>query len=535
MMLRTHHTTIRPAPRRAFCAVAIASAVATAVSAAATAQPPVPIPAGSDCPALYVLGIQPAEETSPDAAPTTDTGMLGTLFQPLLAEAGSKVQRVYVPYAGTTSAPVRTDAGSDTYDRTVSAAVDRLSDTASRVVEQCPTTLIAGAGYAQGAQALAEFARRVGAGTSAVPADRVAAIALFANPVRRQDDATLPGAPGRLTPSTPPQVPATAVSAITLPSPPPHGAGMAAALGDDTAGPSGYGALTGRVADLCAPGDLACDTPDHAALLRVVSNIASRADLHDPIAAISTIAAAMAETVYSTAVGTINDDMSGTTLDQLDYAPTKSISQRLAEASDPRTPVPGPAEAFQALFKLGTIAFNTVTAVAQKVLTPATIAELITVGLVDPIAAVTTLGTKLADAVVDLVPPSTGTHLVTEAFDTIRDNITDNADLFDIGMLTKAADTIARRADYGASSTPDQQSLMSVAAHWFAALATASASATTTGTAATSATTTGTAATPVTTTGTATAPATTTGTATAPTTIPAQPLATSAGTRTPAP
>ncbi|WP_433600341.1 cutinase family protein [Nocardia sp. CA-135953] len=457
------------APVRVLAASATAIAALIAMTGVAWSQPTSELPAGTECPALYVLGIQPAEETSPDAASTTDTGMLGTMFRPLLAETGTKVQRAYVALDATAATGSLSAAG-DGYTRAISAAADRLVESATRVLQKCPDTLLGGAGYAQGAHALSEFSRRVGTGATAIPADHIAGIALIANPARQRDSEVLPGRPGQTTPTAPPSLPDSAVSAITLPNTRLAGGGIAAALGSHAIGSASYGTLTGRVADLCAPGDLACNTPDHAALLQVVSNVAARADLHDPIAAISTIATAMAQTIYTTAINVVTDDVQGTSLDQISYAPEKSISQRLAEASDPRTQIPGPNDAIQALMKLGTIAFNSAVTIAEKVITPATVAELIGIGLVDPVGALATLGTKLAAAAVELIPPATGTRLVQQAFDAVRDNITDNADLVDIGLLTQAADVIGRRADYGASSN-GQQSLMTVAAHWFAALA----------------------------------------------------------------
>ncbi|MCC3316678.1 hypothetical protein [Nocardia africana] len=61
---------------------------------------------------------------------------------------------------------------------------------------------------------------------------------------------------------------------------------------------AGFGLLAGRVADLCAPGDLACDAPTGSPLTQTVKNIAAQSNLGDPVAAISTIAQALAATTW---------------------------------------------------------------------------------------------------------------------------------------------------------------------------------------------------------------------------------------------
>ena len=71
-------------------------------------------------------------------------------------------------------------------------------------------------------------------------------------------------------------------------------------------------------------------------------------------------------TTIKTAVPVINEDVHGTTLANLSLSPQKSLSQRLAEASDPRTPLPSATDAVAALFKLGTIGLNAAITVATN-------------------------------------------------------------------------------------------------------------------------------------------------------------------------
>lgn len=418
------------------------------------------VPLGETCPALYVLGVQGPEEAPADAATTTDSGALGQFFTTLLARAGDLVQRSYIRYG------YSDDGAALAYEQAVTTATDRLSASATEIVERCPATRLAVAGYGQGAAAVSAFADEIGTGSGVVAPDKVAGTVLFANPTR-SSASVFPGRPGQTTPSAAPGTAGTEVSRIEF-------SDTTAAGGSGIAGQAvvDYGELSGRVADLCTSGDLTCDAPADTALTTTVKNIAAQSDLRDPIAAISTIAQALAATVWKTAEGVVTEDLSGTSLDQLSYEPTKTLGQRLTEASDPTTPMPGVGDALSVLFRLGTIGLNTVIAVAEKVFTTSTIAELATVGLANPVAALASLGAKVVDAIVDLIPPQTALGWVDQAFTAITTTVSDEADLYTLATRTEYSSTSGRHGSYttaaaNSSGTPP----LTLAADWFAALA----------------------------------------------------------------
>ncbi|WP_435592127.1 cutinase family protein [Nocardia sp. bgisy118] len=443
--------------RRVLAVVVSSAAISTTVLGNVHADPDVPM--GKTCPSLYVLGVQGGQESSPGVASTSDSGALGQVFGPMAAAAGELVQRAYVPYgreSGRAQPP---------YDEAITAAAEQLEQMASEVLTRCPTTKIAAAGYAHGAPAVSTFAHHVGTGTARVSADQVAAIALLANPDRAASTAVLPGS-GSTTPSAAPGMAGEKVSAITLTNPALAGAGITAAP------PQNYGALTGRVADLCVPGDATCDTPTGSPLVTTVANIAARSDLRDPIAAISTVVQSLSATVYTTAVGVVNEDLTGTSLDQLSYQPEKTLGERIAQASQPNSTPPGPHEALAALFRIGSIGLNAVISVAQRVFTPATVAELATVGLANPWAAVAALGAKLAGAVVELVPPQTASRWVNDAFTAITSTITDPGELYTLSASAQYSDTTGRHGSYrSVPATPQGRSTFAVTADWFTAAA----------------------------------------------------------------
>ncbi|PPJ28039.1 hypothetical protein C5F51_14445 [Nocardia nova] len=445
---------------RRVCVTAVGvSLIAVGGVQVATADPAVPI--GDRCPVLFVFGVQGPDESATDTAPTLDTGALGQLFTPLEARAGDLIQRLYIPYGTSeTGEP-------EPYGQATTNAAQRLESEAREVVHRCPTTKIATVGYGQGSAAVADVAHRVGDNTATVEADSIAGIALLANPARAGSD-VFPGRPEQTTPAPAPDTTGAAVASIHFANTSRNGTGISANGSED----AGFGALTGRVADLCVPGDLACDAPAGSPLTQTVKNIAAQSNLGDPIAAISTIAQALAATTWKTAVGVVTDDIAGNSLDKLSYQPAKPLGQRLAEASDPSTPMPGPDDALAALFRIGTIGLNTVVSVAQKVFTPATIAELATVGMANPAAALGVLGTKLAGAVADLIPPHTALSWVNQAFDAITSTVTDDNQLYQLATYTQYSDTAGHHAAYTSTpATPTGTPAVDAVADWFTALA----------------------------------------------------------------
>ncbi|MFC9432428.1 cutinase family protein [Nocardia sp. NPDC057030] len=453
-------TTVTSTRVRVIATALMVFAVSGLGTSAVTAAPDTSVPIGPKCPALYVFGVQGGDESSPDAQLSSDSGALGQMFAPLAAKAGDSVQRSYIPFG-------RDGNGTDlTYDDAVTAAAQRLDNAAAELVRRCPATKLAAAGYGQGAPAVSRFAQHVGTGSAPIAPDQVAGIALLANPTRSANTPVLPGRPHATEPAAPPGSAGQQTATVALNNPALTGAGITAAP------PSSYGALTGRIADLCVAGDATCDAPIGGPLATTVANIAARSDLRDPIAAISTVAEALSATAFTTAVDVINEDLHGTSLDQLSYEPGKPLGQRLAEASQPNATPPGPHDALAALMKLGTIGLNAVISVAQKVITPQTIAELAVVGMANPWAAVAALGAKVADAVVELVPPQTASRWINAAFEAITSTVTDQRELYSVASSAQYSSTTGRHGSYQSTpATPTGSSPLTATAEWFTALA----------------------------------------------------------------
>ncbi|NKY26237.1 cutinase family protein [Nocardia gamkensis] len=290
-----------------------------------------PSAAGPGCPVLWVLGVQGTGESSPGASPVEDTGMLGFLLGPVVAAVPDLVARTYIAYPAGFGGAVGTGGGPDSYAASMGEGLSALTATAERIAADCPGTALAVVGYSQGAQVVSEFARDVGAGEGPVSAERVAGIALYSDPDRAPGSPVIPGRPGQLTPDPAPGTSGAAVSGVAITTAPASGGGIA------TGESAEYGALTGRVADICVEGDLSCSAPDRAALLRVAAQVAAQADLRDPVAALGSIQALLSGVLGDAWTTVVNNDfLIGPGV--VDYVPAASPADRLTDASDPRTP-----------------------------------------------------------------------------------------------------------------------------------------------------------------------------------------------------
>ncbi|QXF84467.1 cutinase family protein (plasmid) [Rhodococcus pyridinivorans] len=426
----------------------------------------------SDCPDLYVLGMQGTTETSPDAPVKVDTGMLSNIMGPLLDQArelGASVDRAYVPYPGSFGG--LTPGGTESYVESVTAGEENLSLAAQKVLSQCPSAKLAVVGFSQGAHAASNFLRSVGKGTGAVPARSVAAGALFGAPTRSPGSGLFPGT----SQTAPSPVPGTrgeavkALSSVSFTAPEGGGIGPVADL------TSSYGSLSGRVSSWCQGGDLACDAPANAPVVRAVVNVAGQVEVGgDPFVAISTVGRALASTAFKTTVDVVNQDIQApkSALSAISVQPKKTISQRLAEASDPRVTPPTGQEVTAALMKVGLIGINAAVTVVKKVLTPETIAAVAAAGLANPAAAFGVLAAKTVSVLPELVPPATSQRLVRQAFEVVQNEVKANRDAFDLVAMTTVRNVAAEHGSYGSvPATASGQAPTRFVASWLAAVA----------------------------------------------------------------
>lgn len=457
-------TSLRVRLSTAFVAVTVPAVVAAGTLVApgiASAAP------SAGCAPLYVVGVPGTGETSDTGSTDLSSGMLGSIVRPLASLAGSLTKDVAVPYDAGFGGAVK--GGDMPYAQSVTQGETRLKTALTQIANRCDNTQFTLAGYSQGAQIVDKIAKQIGQGSGPISADKVAGVALLGNPARQAGSPTFPGSGTR--PEALADSGSSAVNNIPpYQAPTPQGGGIGPTA--DSAGD--YGQLEGRVGDFCAPGDLACDAPSNSPIVHVVTNLAgqSKLDQQDPVGTLASVATALGSTAIKAGVDVVNQDVSGDTLDSLSYTPSEPLSQRLATASDPRTPMPGINDTVNALIKVGTIGFNAVKTVVQTVFTPDTIAQVAAVGLANPIAALGVLGAKIPGALVQLVPPSTVSRWADEAFAAVQTEVTTNSDLLNLTNLVSYWNAGQTHTSYGkASASPSTPSPALYIAQWFAALA----------------------------------------------------------------
>lgn len=404
--------------------------------------------AAADCPALTVYGIQGTGQSSRSASPDLDSGWLSKVLGPL-ADGKSSIERKYVPYDAGFGGAV--PGGSKPYDESVSGAVTTTKDWVNKKAAQCPKTRFAFVGYSQGAHAVRLVVNDIiaGKGVSIGP-DDIAVVGTFGDPSRPAGSSLFPGAPGQTSPSPVPGTTGNAVSRVVAGSiPVAEGGG----IGPDRDANADLSAIAGRYASFCTPGDLACDAPADAPIVKFVTNVAGQSQLNpdDPVSSLATIGEALALTTVKTAVPLINEDVQApeSNLASLSYQPKQSLSSRLAAASDPRSPLPSIDDGIAALWKVGTIAFNAAKTVVRHVANPQTIGQIVVAGATNPAAILGVLAPKLTAAAVELVPPATTNRWVNESFTSFQREFDDNKELFSVTSALKLFSTASKHGSYG--------------------------------------------------------------------------------------
>ncbi|WP_342661652.1 hypothetical protein Rruber_05462 (plasmid) [Rhodococcus ruber] len=175
----------------------------------------------SDCAATFNLFIPGTWETDEHADPSRPVGMLAPVAEALQHAHGAAAEVYTLPYMA------RAFDNGHTYADSKTDALRRAEHVLSTTTERCPGTRFTITGYSQGADAAGDLAAAIGHHDGPIPAEKVLAVGLLADPHTGTDGAAVVG-------------------------PPSSGDGIADPR------PQGMGALSGRVASICDPGDLYC-------------------------------------------------------------------------------------------------------------------------------------------------------------------------------------------------------------------------------------------------------------------------------------
>ncbi|MFD7011400.1 cutinase family protein [Rhodococcus jostii] len=196
------------------CATVAGGCVALTAPAIAHADP-------TSCAATFNLLIPGTWETSENADPSRPVGMLAPVAEAIERENGKQAEIYVLPYMS------RAFDNGHTYADSKVDALSKSKAVLADVSSKCKNTKFTITGYSQGADAAGDLASGIGNDNGPVPADRVLAVGLLADPGAGTQGAAIVG-------------PRTSGEGIADPR------------------PQGMGKLSGRVASICDPGDLYC-------------------------------------------------------------------------------------------------------------------------------------------------------------------------------------------------------------------------------------------------------------------------------------
>lgn len=223
--------------------------------------PPPPTPPGptppraqpADCPDVQVISVPGTWESSAVDDPYNPTANPASLMlnvtRPLQERFSPQRADVYtVPYVAQFSNPIALPPdGQESYNNSRAAGTAATVDLIERRHAECPLTTYLLTGFSQGAVIAGDVAARIGAGDGPVSPDLVLGVGVIAD--------------GRRDPAAAPTI-----------GPPVAGVGAELSLAGlelpgitmTGARPGGFGALSDRTVQICAPSDGICDAPADA-------------------------------------------------------------------------------------------------------------------------------------------------------------------------------------------------------------------------------------------------------------------------------
>jgi hypothetical protein len=225
-------------------ALAVAGAVATAAAVpllnSAQTSNAARASQSRSCTPIKMIVVPGTWETTSNADPDTAAGMLRGVTEPLERRFGSRISSYWVGYHATAF-----DQGK-TYNDSKQTGIDAARAAMTQIARDCPGTRFVGLGFSQGADVNGDVAAAIGAGRGPVPPAAYIAGGGVADPGR--------GTRGE----------------VNLGDPLPGTRGIAGPR------PQGFGALSGKVANVCLKGDLYCALPKENELTATLGTVLSR-------------------------------------------------------------------------------------------------------------------------------------------------------------------------------------------------------------------------------------------------------------------
>jgi len=291
--------------------VALVATATVASGGVLLTAPAIAHAAPTHCASTFNLFIPGTWETDENADPSQPVGMLKPVADALENTHGSAVEVYTLPYMA------RAFDNGHTYADSKADAVSKAKQVLADVANSCPRTKFTMIGYSQGADAAGDIASDIGNGRGPIDASRVLAVGLLADPGAGTKGSATVG-------------PRTSGQGIADPR------------------PQGMGALSGRVASICDPGDLYCSiekgsSPLLGSLGSILSKSSSVGDVPTAEPGGNTQLAAALTSDFSdadlpalgTKVATLGQQLTAPTVDIDQVADTaRSIANTLAPLTD---------------------------------------------------------------------------------------------------------------------------------------------------------------------------------------------------------
>ncbi|MCD2114362.1 cutinase family protein [Rhodococcus rhodochrous] len=291
--------------------VALVATATVASGGVLLTAPAIARAAPTHCASTFNLFIPGTWETDENADPSQPVGMLKPVADALENTHGSAVEVYTLPYMA------RAFDNGHTYADSKADAVSKAKQVLADVANSCPRTKFTMIGYSQGADAAGDIASDIGNGRGPIDASRVLAVGLLADPGAGTKGSATVG-------------PRTSGQGIADPR------------------PQGMGALSGRVASICDPGDLYCSiekgsSPLLGSLGSILSKSSSVGDVPTAEPGGNTQLAAALTSDFSdadlpalgTKVATLGQQLTAPTVDIDQVADTaRSIANTLAPLTD---------------------------------------------------------------------------------------------------------------------------------------------------------------------------------------------------------
>lgn len=194
------------------------------------------------CPPVQLMVVPGTYATTATADPAVPVESMRTFADPMKNALGPNLGVTYIPYPAESFNP--------TPYRVSEAAGVRATQTAlATKAAQCGNrTNFALLGYSQGAAVAGEVATAIGQGHGPIPAAKIKAVGLVADPNQ-------------------------APTGVQLLGPAVGGQGFAGPR------PASFGTLSSKIATVCAPGDLVCSTPQQTPYLSMLGSTLSHLDV----------------------------------------------------------------------------------------------------------------------------------------------------------------------------------------------------------------------------------------------------------------